>query len=245
MEEKKNKKNIIPLIISSLWFLLAAYMLIYRVILVGQYFNLIIVAFAIIIGFVTRKKRRISTHIVFIVLLAIGYNNFVGWLLFHDIERHDPLTKACYNIDIFHLEKSYGLNCSFFPDRLPKDAKNTHFNYMPTILQGDGHRNVFFETSEEYINQYLEEYSEQAILPAFTVSELYDQDNSIVLSNLEEYVEDSSDPVFHVTIPQYVRENYPNAKVYVIYSNFYWNHMYSRCFICDEESGLIGFTEGA
>lgn len=226
--------------ISVCWFAFAIYALIYRTILVGQYANIVPAIFAVIIGLVVRKNCRVAINVAGVIILFLGYFNLVGVVMFNKIDRNDSLTASCYSISMNQLNYTG----SFLPEELPGDAHNVSLQYLPTVLQGDGRTNVFFETSSENIDKYISYYSEKAILPVFTVKELADQENSPVLSHLKDYVEDSS-PELHVTIPDYIKENYPNAKVYVIDSNFYWNHMYSQCFICDKEAGIVGFTEGA
>lgn len=237
-------KSVLPNIVCAGWMVFACYALIYRSILIGQYFNIIPAIFAIIIGLVVRKNCRIRTNVVAVIVLLFGYYNLVGMMLFNYIDRREPWAAACYGIDIKYINSAYHTNYDFLPEKLPSDAHNLSFILMPTLLQGGGHTNVFFKTSDENIEQYIAYYQEQAILPPFTVSELYDQDNSPVLSHLGDYVEDVSEPKLHISIPEYVRKNYPDAEVYVIYSNFNWNHMYSNSFILDKEAGIVGFTVG-
>lgn len=239
---EKEKKSILQIVFAIGWFGFAAYALIYRCIILGQSINAAPAIFAAIIGFATLKKWRTALNVVSIIILLVSYFNLIGFMLFNSIDRADPLTKTFYSIDIQYLEKRNSAN--FIPDKLPEDAHNVSLKYLPTLLQGTGHTYTFFEISDENIDAYVTKYSEMAMLPPFTVAELYEQENSPVLSHLDDYVKDVYGPEFHMSLPSDIRENHPNAKIYVIYSNFNWNHMYSTCFIIDEEAGLVGFTEG-
>lgn len=238
---EKGKKSKALKVASIIWFSFAAIILIIRVILLGQYLNLVTVVFAAVIGLVVRKHYRLFINILAIVGIFLANFNFVGILFFESINRKDPLTPVCYSVNVRYARVRFGHEYEVFPDKLPKGAHDVSYVYLPSMLQGTGHMCLFFETSDENIDCYLSEYSEETAVPVFTLDEY---ENDELPFSLEDYAGDVSNPSLSFYIPKEICEKYPDAEVYVIESNFDWNHQYTTCFYCDRESGMVGFSEG-
>lgn len=249
-EAGMNNKFIISKITCGFWFLFAAFNLIVRVLLLGQFANIVTVAFSLIVALIIlaciKKQRRkpiVTMNCVGATFVFIAYFNFAGTAIFNSISLKAPFSTFCYSNDIKYIHSGKDTE---FPDKLPADVSNCTIDFVPPVLQGSGFVEVSFNTSEKVCDEYITRYSEMAILPALTVAELNGQKESEILTNINDYV-DTEEPItvsdLCIDIPHDVSQEYPDAEVYVVRSNFNWNHPHSFTFICDRESGFVMMRE--
>lgn len=252
---KAKIEPIIAKIICILWFVLAGIILIVKVILIGQYLNLIPAAFALIIALRLRRHCKNNETskcgrlcIISLIVLGIAYCNLIGMVIFNQFKRNDPLTKYCYSFDIRYLENRFNHKYNKFPQRLPVNAQDCTLEFMPSVLQGSGFLCLSFKASDDVLQQYINQYSSETILPVFTISQYKGESYSEVLSNIEDYVDqenysDSNGRGLEIYIPDEITAQYPDAEIYVISATIDWNHPHSFCFCCDRSAGLVIFTE--
>lgn len=250
---ENNVKTNISKTIWLLWIIYAVYILIYKVALLGQLFNIVPAIIALIIALILYRRyfwdetrKYIRTSIIAAVILAMLFSrlNFVSAVYLSYIHRSDPLTAACYGLDMDYLQRTYHRgNTDEFPEKLPQDADDCSLTFMPSVLQGSGFLCVSFKTSEKEIDNYLDKFAPLAILPVFTVAEYKGDAQSEVLQNLSDYCEATELRDLDLYIPGDLQKNCPNAEIYLIRSNFDWNHPHSFCFCCDKASGTVVFSE--
>lgn len=120
-----------------------------------------------------------------------------------------------YEDDIAELKRSAPDNYFFFPDTIPREAKNVKWIMQPSVMQGRGMEVLMFDTTKEYMDGIIETYGENA-----------------VVCDVEE------DMCFKA---YYKKEG---LKVYKLYDNEDWNHVHMWGFFVDEEKNRIGFFNG-
>lgn len=180
----------------------------------------------------------VSAHafLFFFILLGIRsyehYNPLLGWSIAFLI----ALSINIFFISNIHMPVStnikwrypqalkyacdYDTSAEFLPWELPDSAHDVHFEFMPTILQGGGHMCVGFKADEEYINDLRNRLESEAKY-VVAYRDMQSLSDEIVKEN-PEY--SSGITVFEGTI----REDHPDATVYVLYTNYNWNHPHGQ-----------------
>ena len=109
---------------------------------------------------------------------------------------------------------------TIMPRELPKSARDVHFDFMPTILQGSGHTALGFTADDEYVKNLENELKGSAMY----VVEYKNLDNlNHSLKNNEVInLYDSG-----------IRNSHPDATAYILYTNYNWNHPRSKTVFID------------
>lgn len=175
----------------------------------------------LIILFVQLKKDRCRASFVCGLV-------FAGVLAFHSLfwgMFHMPVgayTKWQYP---FAYSYSYGRSTDvFLPRQLPASAKNIHFEFIPTVMQGSGWISVEFTADEAYVKDLEERFKDSKY-----VVKIKD------LGKLNQEI-DETDPTFGTITLQgeeEMAEKHPDATVYIVYSNGNFNHPRSKAVFID------------
>ena len=111
--------------------------------------------------------------------------------------------------------KTMDSELSYFPQKLPKGARNVEWIVVPTVWQAKGCLVLAFDADEEYIQQYLEDYPSRGvdIYEEFS-KEYYDEDYR---SFCEAMDIDAFDMVLNPLLPQQVELSLEEVKTAVNY----------------------------
>ena len=126
----------------------------------------------------------------------------------------------------------------FFPDQLPADAKNFCTEYCPPLMQGNGYYYICFNTDN--IDQF-KSYTKEAIL-SFTMEEYANGLSEKHAARFNEFAEDGYGLEFYVDIPDCIDEENYNTEIYIINSNFYWNHPHTDIIFINYDEKLVCFS---
>ena len=128
----------------------------------------------------------------------------------------------------------------YFPSKLPDGIKGYRLDFFPSILQGDGYTTISFEAYNDVIDQYMNEYSKDAI---FTCS-LADLGESLTV-RINENGANPTNKVAYVRMNNKFRAKCSNnAKVYIMYNNETSHRSsYTSAVVIDSEHNLIEFSK--
>lgn len=127
----------------------------------------------------------------------------------------------------------------WFPD-FEGDVKGGYeFDYMASMLQGTGHYSVYFETDEETVKRYTDDFSKQAKY-SFTFEEYSTAPRtmSVPSDNKEKQKNSIGD------IPMFVGGRYDgcasaDVTVYVLETNFDHNHPHTSAVMIDTQKNTV------
>ena len=111
-----------------------------------------------------------------------------------------------------------GVPPKYFPDSIPHGAKGYRLEFLPTIMQGDGHLNVSFKDAE-----YVSEVSENI------------RSRSLQTYTLSEYPDCYLGMEWPIEVPSSVRTEHPDGEIYFLSSNNYGNHPRGTAVIIDDD----------
>ena len=145
-----------------------------------------------------------------------------------------PFQKAY--IGVFNGKDTF----DYFPSKLPDGIKGYRLDFFPSILQGDGYTTISFEAYNDVIEQYMNEYSKDAI---FTCS-LADLGESLTV-RINENGANPTNKVAYVRMNNKFRAKCSNnAKVYIMYNNETSHRSsYTSAVVIDSEHNLIEFSK--
>lgn len=132
----------------------------------------------------------------------------------------------------------------WFPDFTKEVEDEYQFDYVPSVMQGTGYYSVRFVTDSQCAKAYATQYEEQAIykIPLREYSDGYRIENE----SLSEQ-DDTDGSTFMVSMDEEFWAGYWNsestAMIYVLESNFDWNHPRSSVVIIDTANGKIQFIQ--
>lgn len=182
--------------------------------------------FLIILAVRLSRKRYTSFFICSVVFTLVLTFHMLFWAMFHMPVAVN--TSWQYPIALKY-SNSFKTIDTVLPEELPGSAKDVYFEFMPTILQGAGHIAVGFTADETYVKDLEAKLKTQAI---HTGS--YNKYGGLELTNL-----DNNKAVY--LWQGNIREEHPDATVYVIYSNYDWNHPHSKAVFID--GNYVFFSE--
>ena len=128
-----------------------------------------------------------------------------------------------------------------FPERLEDVQGDYELRFMPTIMQGGGFMSLCYRTSPERAAAVEDRYAPGAV---HTIP-LDEYGGSGSFYRVEGFEPNGSkDGTVTVGISGVMeREHSGGAVIYVLYSNYDWNHQRSRAVIVDKETGLVQYWE--
>ena len=123
------------------------------------------------------------------------------------------------------MKYAYGFQTAstFLPEELPSSARDVRYDFFPTILQGDGHVCVEFTADEVYVTELSNRLETEAMY-VINYGEL-DSLNAALNTEDSDYKK--------ITLWEgSFGEEHPDSTVYIIDTNYYWNHpRYKAVFI--------------
>ena len=184
--------------------------------------------FLIILAVRLSRKRYTSFFICSVVFTLVLTFHMLFWAMFHMPVAVN--TSWQYPIALKYSNSFKAID-TVLPEELPGSAKDVYFEFMPTILQGAGHIAVGFTADETYVKDLEDEVRSQAVHIG-----KYNEYGCLELSNQDP----GSDKVVYLWEGD-IREKHPDATVYVIYSNYDWNHPHSKAVFID--GNYVFFSE--
>lgn len=134
----------------------------------------------------------------------------------------------------------------WFPD-FQRDVKGGYeFDYSPSIMQGTGHYSVYFETDEETLKKYSDEFSAQAKY-TFTLEEYYSAEN-VSGRNIDppqgtEREESEISKVMLYIGGRYEKNASAEVTVYVLSSNLESNHPHTSAVFIDKDNSAVFLSQ--
>jgi energy-coupling factor transporter transmembrane protein EcfT len=115
------------------------------------------------------------------------------------------------------LKYAYGFHAvsTFFPEELPTSAKDVRYDFFPSILQADGHVCVEFTADEDYVKELSNRLEKEAMYVI----------NYRELDSLNATINTEESDYKRITLWEgSFGKEHPDAIVYIIYTNYDWNH---------------------
>ena len=155
---------------------------------------------------------------------------------------------------VYSLKLSYaasgGYTTTFFPEKVPEGAKLKDFGHLPTIMQGDGYVYAVFDTEDATLLSKLENEAAAKAIMSFDITEL--GTGEMLKENLdlaEKIFREKTgfkdiDPTIDFTDPARIRYDHPDhdITIYIIDSNFYFNHLRTDAVLVDHTDGVIEYV---
>ena len=169
-------------------------------------------------------RKRPSLFTASLVCLIILTVSAMFWSIFH--APFIIKTKWQYPAALTYVYGSVNKS-TVLPQKLPESAENINCEFLPTMLQGSGHMCVEFTADDSYIqnlkdelksdSMYIVKYCELGELNASLPAEDSDYGGFKEISLWE---------------GSFTKEH-PDATVYIIYTNYNWNHPRSKAVFID------------
>ena len=230
-------------------------------ILIGSGFNLfqclicLLIAIPELIAF--KKKKEIKHSKALFIFATLFAALIVGWF---SCSIFGFGKMGVYSLKVKFAGHA-GYTTSHFPQTVPENAKLIDMGLMPTIMQGDGNVHATFNCDDQTLSLLEKKASDKAMM-TFTISQYLNGDIS------DEYYEmakkilnekfDFKDMEPSITInasdiimAQHKKFNDQNGKpsdselddvmIYIIDSNFYWNHLRTDSVVVDRTNNRIEY----
>lgn len=194
-----------------------------------------------------KNGKRKVLFVIFVLLACFYLNSFPPVFVF----------SAKWN---YVLQKTYITKLHYINDEdfLPKslfqvESEDCKIGFTPPMLQGSGFYNVSFYTTDEQIEKYIKQYSESAIM-TFPLIDYYDvrglsekyKDEIAAIVKEKAKTDDQYKYTDFNILKFYfsprMKGNVKGSVVYVIDSNFDWNHPHNKIVIINKDSRLIEFS---
>lgn len=133
----------------------------------------------------------------------------------------------------------------WFPD-FEGDVKGEYeFDYMPSVMQGTGHYSVYFETDEETLRRYENEFSSKAEY-TFTLEEYYSAENvfdrAVEIPDIDSKNSTEKSAAGRISLflgKRYDGQASSNVTVYVLDSNLDFNHPHTSAVFIDKDNNAV------
>ncbi|MBO7451598.1 MAG: hypothetical protein J6U54_14625 [Clostridiales bacterium] len=186
--------------------------------------SVIDIVFLIILFALKAKKKKIPLFVCSIIFTTLFVFNVLFWGLFHM-----PVSTNRKWQYPFAMKYTYDSDKApeFIPAKLPDSADDFHFEFLPTILQGTGHVGVSFTADESYINELKAKLEGEAMY-------VVDYDKLGDLNASLDSDESDYGGYKYIALWEYnVPDEHPNATVYILDTNYNWNHPHSKAVFID------------
>ena len=232
---KENRTPIVAIIITAI--LALAFVLLLAAFIVLPLFNLLALlilnaVFLIILAFNLAKKKHRAAKVCSIVFICV----FTAYALFASMFTMPVSvnTKWQYPVAMKYSHKP-GYKNEFMPEKVPDSAKNMHFEFLPSMLQGTGHACLSFTADEEYVSELKAKLEKEAM---FVVK--YNDIGELVKTLPKEKSDYGGQKVITLYTGDFINEH-PDAMAYIIKTNYNWNHPRNQAVLIDGND--VFFTE--
>lgn len=218
--------------------------------LIGATYNLGVAVFCVIICIpeivAYRKKKEIKTS----KKVYIGISIFAALIMFYI---------SCFEfgfgrLGMYSLKVRYADHCHYtathFPQEIPDGAVLTDIGLLPTIMQGDGNMHATFIANRQTLDELEKKAASEAIMSfdakQYMNGELPKQYYDMAGKIYEQHYGRKSDNI-HISVCDVtglIRDNYPehDIMIYIIDSNFNWNHIRTDSVVVDHTDGVIQYV---
>ena len=234
MTETKKIENMLGRIISFL-FLAVALINLAVVVMTSAFMPIVMMVICTVCFIVAFRRKQYDAKSIAVELFAVlvsAYFLFLASSFSGSMNWQYPLQR--WYIEFMANDDTDG----FFPDKLPADAENFRTEYCPPLMQGSGYYYICFNT--EYIEQY-NAFTGNAVL-SFTMEEYNNGLSEESYEKFNKLAEDGYGLDFYVDIPDCIDESDSNTKIYIINSNFYWNHPHTDIIFINNDEKLVCFS---
>lgn len=218
----------------SLLFLAIAVVYLLIIVLTSAIMPIVMMIICIVCFWVTFKKRQHTAKAIALELFAaiiLTFFIFFTSIILGGMKWQYPFQR--WYIEFMANDDTDG----FFPDKLPADAENFRTEYVPPLMQASGYYYICFSTDN--VEQYRS-YTENAVL-SFTMEEYNNGLSEKNTAIFNELAEEGYGLEFYADIPDCINESDANTEIYIINSNFYWNHPHTDIIFINYDEKLICF----
>lgn len=143
----------------------------------------------------------------------------------------------------YNISKYERLN-PLMPESIPDDAECYSYSMLPSVLQATGHFSVCYKTSSENIAGYKTAAERESIM-TFPLEEYLSDESSFNTAHKKEIqaLGKNEHAYLYVWCDEKFRAECGNAQVYLIYSDFNFDHAHSAAVIIDEDREMVQFTQ--
>lgn len=150
-------------------------------------------------------------------------------------------TQWRYGFQKEYIKSSGSSYVDYFPDKLPDGISDYIFDFQEAVMQGDGHASLSFIADNKLVDEYIKEYSKDAIY-TFEVSKGANITPQTVSPEAIQEVEGDT------TLRVYFDEDFwgadkENATVYVFSAVHNFNHPSSSALIIDKKTNKVQFSK--
>ena len=156
----------------------------------------------------------------------------------------------------------YGYTTDHFPNSVPQGAKLKDMGMLPTIMQGAGNVHATFGSDGQTIRTLEQKASDNSIM-SFTLKQYLNDEIPKEYVDKAQKIFDTkysslkgTDAVIKVDYSKIINDyknrydqggttsqnDLNNVIIYIIDSNFYWNHLRTNSVVVDHNEGLIEYT---
>lgn len=131
----------------------------------GLIFAIPFICFGIITFFTAKGKLKfgVSSTITICLIFILGIGSLFMFIYIAIIESTDLITDTSKYERVLKVTGYPNKELiKYFPNKIPRNAKNVVFKYSPAFLQGGEDFNLKFETDSPSINNYSNEFSKKA-----------------------------------------------------------------------------------
>ena len=232
---KDNRTPKAAIIITAI--LALAFVLMLAAFIVLPLFNLLCLlildaVFLLVLVIILAKKKHRSATVCSIVFICVFALNVLFWSMF--TMPVSVSTRWQYPVAVKYSHKP-GYKNDFFPEKIPDSAKNLHFEFLPSMLQGTGHACLSFTADEEYVSELKSKLEKEA---KHVVK--YNDIDELVKTLPKEKSDYGGQKVLTLYTGDFINEH-PDAVAYIIKTNYNWNHPRNQAVLIDGNDVL--FTE--
>ncbi len=133
-----------------------------------------------------------------------------------------------------------------FPQELPESAGDFHTEYQPSFFQAAGHYSISFTAADEEIARY-KTYAENRAVFVCSLREWLSWENGERMSDQQNQrlleLSGGSSASLSLWADENIRRSPDTVTVYVLDSDFEWNHPYTCAVLVDEQNHLVEFSQ--
>ncbi len=220
-------------------------------------FQFVVCLIIIIVEIVNDKKKRPINNPSRFIVFTLGSALIVVYF--------SMLVLGFGKMGIYDLKIKYadqaGYTTGHFPMSVPEGAKLEDIGMMPTIMQGDGYVHALFSADEQTV-KLLESKAADSAIMSFSLDQYLNNtipiehqnkaqkifDNNYHFENTAAVIRVEYSALIHEQEKRFNPSNGDTSRIkaddiaiYIIDSNFYWNHLRTNAVIVDKTSGHIEY----